>query len=435
MKKTITGFALLLACALLSANSFTPKSLIFSDSYMLRAVGSEANYWNPALINKNRSQVWLPGLNLGVVAGNNAIDLELYNYVMERDYLDDADKQRIMDSMDGRLALNLGSQLPLFGFTVKNVALSSTVKFSAKAAMDEDYLELLLNGNGDGSEIFEFSREDTHLEALSYLDLTLGWGNIRLPLPKALPDIRMGIAVSALGGIGTTNTEDFSGCLSTDLNGLNIRQDLLQRAGAGGWGAKGLAGLYSEPVKHLQVGATLDNILGFINWEMPAFIRNIEGFDWELPPQQFSFHLQADSLYALDLLDGGEGLVETSFEQRDTEPFVTKIPLEMRLAAKYEIKQLALTADYIKGFGNSSETSEQDRFALGAEVRPFRFLSLMLGYGSGNDSYPWRTSCGIGLNLGHVELGLGVQSFKSFYPYYNSKGAGIATYFNIRTPL
>ncbi len=421
MKKTIAIFALLICCALLSANSFTPKSLIFSDSYMLRAVGSEANYWNPALINKNRSQVWLPGLNLGVVAGNNAFDLDLYNYVMGLEYLDDADKQMIMDSMDGRLSLNLGSQLPLFGFTVKNVAISSTVKLSAKSAIDEEYLGLLLHGNGDGSQTFDFSREDTYLEALGYLDLTLGWGNIRLPLPHTLPDIRMGLAVSALGGIGNTSTEEFAGLLTTDLNGLNIRQDLLQRAGAGGWGAKGLVGLYTEPVKNLQVGATLDNILGFLNWE---YLR-----------KEYSFHLQADSLYALDLLDGTEGLVDTQFEEADTDPYVTKIPLEMRLAAKYEIKQLALTADYIKGYGNSSETTEQDRFALGAEVRPFTFLSLMLGFGSGNASYPWRTSCGIGFNLGHVELGLGIQSIKSLYPYYNSKGAGVATYFSIRTPL
>ncbi len=419
MKKLLLPLALLAGCALLSATTFTPKSLLFSDSYMLNARGCDANYWNPARLNKEDGDIWLPGLNLGVVTGNNSIDLNLYNFITREDYLDDADKQRILDAIDERVAGGAGGQAVLFGFTMGNVALTSSVHLATKTAFDEKYLELLLYGNGDGSEVFEFTAENNYAEGLSYLDLTVGVGDIRVPLPEAIPDIKFGFAVSALGGIATTTTKHFEGYLSANLDGLTVSQDITQLAGAGGYGAKGLIGLYSEPVTNLHVGATLDNILGFIKW---GLVR-----------EEFNYHFEADSLYALDLLDGTEGLYTSSFEQTKADPFTTQIPMEMRLAAMYKVKQLSISADYIQGFGDSAETSRQGRFALGAELRPIPILSLFLGYGSPNESYPWRTSIGLGFNFKVIEFGLGIQSIEQFYPGYSSKGIALATYFNIRT--
>ena len=48
MKNNLFAFlaALLLASPLLAFN--TGKSILFADSYMLRAQGVEAAYWNPA---------------------------------------------------------------------------------------------------------------------------------------------------------------------------------------------------------------------------------------------------------------------------------------------------------------------------------------------------------------------------------------------------
>lgn len=419
MKKQILFFALFALCALLSATSFTSKSLLFSDSYMLSARGCDANYWNPALLNKEDGDIWLPVLNLGIYAGNNSIDMDLYNYVMRQDFLEVEDKQRILDAIDERIALNLGGQISLFGFTTGNVAFSSSVHLAAKAAFSEKYLELLLFGNGDGSQVYEFTKENNYLEALSYFDLTVGVGDIRIPLPESVPDIKFGFAVSALGGIGNASTENFDGYLSSNLDGLTLHQDLLLRGGAGGGGVKGLIGLYAEPVRNLHVGATLDNILGFIKW---GLVR-----------EEFSYHFEVDSLYALDLMDGLDGLYLYEEEQHKAEPFTTTIPLEMRLAAMYRTKQISISADYIQGFGDSAGISHQGRFALGAELRPISILSFFLGYGSPNESYPWRTSFGIGLNLEAVEFGLGFQSIEQFYPGYSSKGIAIATYFNIRT--
>ena len=150
MKRIPLLAALIALCALLPATTFTSRSLLFSDSYMLRARGCDANYWNPALLSKEVGDIWLSGLNTGIFIGNNSFDLDLYNFVTREEYLEDEDKQRILDAIDERVASGAGGQVSLFGFTMGNVALSSSAR-GRQAAFDK-VSELLLYGNGDGQQ-------------------------------------------------------------------------------------------------------------------------------------------------------------------------------------------------------------------------------------------------------------------------------------------
>ena len=419
MKKQLLIPLLLLAfTAMLWGTSFTSKSLLVADSYMLRAQGCDANYWNPALLNKETKEIWFPILNLGAHFGNNSLYLDLYNYVMDREYLDEEDKEYILNAFKDNLALSIGGQIALFGFTTGNVALSSSVHLGAKASLDKTYLKLLLYGNGDGSEVYTFDNDATNLEGLGYADITVGVGDIRLPLPESIPDIKFGFSVSALAGILNTTTNDFEGHLSSNLDGFNYQQNVKQLAGAGGFGAKTLLGLYSQPIQNLTVGATLDNLVGFIRWGM---VR-----------EELNVNVHVDSLYAMDLLGDIDNLVGFDVQQEKTDPYTTRLPVEMRFAAKYGIPQASISADYIQGFGDSVQTSSQARFAIGAELRPIPLLSIFLGYGTPTRNYPWRTSLGVGLNLGLIEFGVGLQSIEQFYPGYTTKGVALANYFNIR---
>jgi hypothetical protein len=414
MKKLLLA-SLLFACMLMPAYAFTSRSLLFADSYMLRARGCDANYWNPALLNKADHDIWIPGLNTGVYAGNNTINLDLYNFVMTQDYLEEDDKQRILDAIDDRIAIDLGANVGLFGFTAGSVAISSALHLATKAGFDEQYIKLLLYGNGDGSETYDFTEENNYVQALSYLDLTVGVGNIRLPLPKVIPDIKFGLAVSALGGIGGGGTEEFDGYLSSNIDGFTVHQDIHAKGGAGGYGAKGLIGLYSEPLQGLRVGATLDNILGFIKWEYES--------------READLHLAVDSLYALDI---EEDFYTYEFNESQIDPFTTKLPMEMRLAAMYRIKPVSLSLDYIQGFDRSAATSSRGRFAIGAEIRPWQFLPIQIGCGTGTGDYLWRTSYGLGFDFKAIEFGIGIQSIESLIPSPSTKGIAVATYFNLR---
>ncbi|MGC9362167.1 MAG: hypothetical protein ACP5F3_04480, partial [Candidatus Syntrophosphaera sp.] len=63
MKKSLLLITLLLAVITLPATTFTSKSLLFSDSFMMRAKGCDANYWNPALLNPEYREIKIPVLN------------------------------------------------------------------------------------------------------------------------------------------------------------------------------------------------------------------------------------------------------------------------------------------------------------------------------------------------------------------------------------
>ncbi len=415
MKKLVLAIVILAALLSLSATTFTSKSLLFADSFMLRAQGCEANYWNPALLNPASRGMWIPALNIGLFAGNNSLNLDLYNYVMDREYLDDIDKQKILDAIDGKVAFDLGGQMSVFGIAFGNVGISSSVHYGVRSAFSEQYLELLLYGNGDGTQAYEFTEEDNYFDALSYFDVTLGVGDIALPLPESFPPIKFGASGSILGGIGTAKIEDFHGSFSSDFDGLNVQQDVLLRAGAGGYGFKGMLGMVIEPIPQVKAGITLDNILGFINW---GFVR-----------QDFRAHFAVDSLYVMDIQ---EDFYEQEVTDSEADPFTTMLPMELRLAGLFFTNQVSVSADYIQGFGNAPNISTQGRFAFGLELKPVPFLQIHLGYGTGNDAYPWRMAYGIGVNLKVIEFGLGIQSIENFFPGSSSKGIAFGNYITIR---
>lgn len=414
MKKLILiSLSLMLLCINLSAIK-TAKSLFYSDSYMLRAHGVEAAYWNPAnLIPSKYIDIWLPGLNSGVTISNNSLDLDTYNFVVGQDYLDDAEKQMILDKIDNSLCASSNGNFSVMGYATSNLSFSSSVSYFANASISERYLELLLFGNTDSLYVFDKSQND--LKAIGYTDFTFGAGNFNLPyLPENFPAVRAGFSTSILTGIGSANLEEFNGYLSSSLDGISLHQDLRVKTALGGFGFKGMLGLASNPIPHLELGITLDNLFGFMNWNLVT--------------EETSLHIAADSVYAVDLEDD---FYEETHETTDVESFFTELPPELRMAALWTVKQGSFSVDYVQGFKDSAVTCKTGRLSLGAQILPVTFLPLHFGLGLGNSKYPWRASYGIGLRSKTGELGVSVQSFKTFFPSSKSKGVSIGLYTRI----
>ncbi|HNV62196.1 MAG TPA: hypothetical protein PKN54_04525, partial [Candidatus Cloacimonas acidaminovorans] len=127
---------LLLFCLLFltALNAFnTGKSVFFADSYMLRAKGVEAAYWNPANLQQKKGiDFWIPIMNLGIGINNNSLDLDTYNYVVSRDTLNDIDKQKILNKIDGSLRSALEGNISIVGFAFDNMSLSSSLHLTGK---------------------------------------------------------------------------------------------------------------------------------------------------------------------------------------------------------------------------------------------------------------------------------------------------------------
>ncbi|MDD2597233.1 MAG: hypothetical protein PHO35_07700 [Candidatus Cloacimonetes bacterium] len=412
MKKIV--FCLLLLTLSLSLFA-TPsaKSLFFTDSYMLRASGVEANYWNPALLNANGpTDIWLPILNYGIQLTNNALDLDTYNFFVTRDTLDADDKERLLKNVDGSLAFGLDANVSLFGITMGNTALSAAAHVYGKGKLSEDFMRLALYGNTEDE--YTFSRSSNNASAISYVDITYGIGDLKVPfIPEDWPQIKAGASASLLTGAFSMDTREFNiNFVNNSDVGANLDSELLLRTGKIGAGFKGMFGLFSEITPWLDAGLTVDNIAGFIKWGVES--------------KNHRFYATADSVFVTDL---EEDLFDYDNFEEDTDSYTTQLGTELRLATMYKHRFFNLSADFVQGFSESTVSSKVGRLSLGASLMPLPVLPISLGISLPNSKNPLKVSYGIGLKVMKADFNVAVQSFDSLIPGYNSKGIsfGIAT--------
>ena len=410
MKKLIIFTILYLCLSSLMAMN-TAKSIFFADSYMLRAHGVEANYWNPAKLSPETGMdIWLPLSNFGIFVANNALDLDTYNYVVTRDTLFAAEKERILGSMDGALRLSSGGNMSVFGVTLGPSAISSSVNFYAKGAISEKFIRLALYGNSEDEYIFYESNNNA--SSIAYTDFTYGMGNIRIPgIPEAYPQVMAGFSASLLAGLYSVNTQNYEGYFNTDIDtGANFHQRADLRIGFGGVGFKSMLGFYSEITPYLEAGITLDNLFGAINWNLNT--------------EMYSFYATADSVYAANL---EEDILDYDDTNEEIDSFTTTLPPEMRMAVMYKHKYAVVSMDWVQGFRESAVTNATGRLSFAASFLPTPMLPLSFGISLPSSRIPLKVSYGIGLKIKRTELGMAVQSYDSIIPGSKSKGISFAT--------
>jgi hypothetical protein len=410
MKKLLILCILSLAMTLLMAMP-TAKSIFYADSYMLRSQGVEANYWNPARLQVSQfTDLWLPGVNSAITVSNNALDLDTYNYFVTRDTLLTADKERLLRDVKGKLSAASEASISHFGFTIGNTALSSSTRFFAKANAQEDILRLALYGNVENS--YSFSRASNNVSALAYSDISYGAGDFSLPfLPDKVPAIKAGFSVSLLVGLANLSTEHFSATLSTDEDGgTSAHQEMVLRSSTFGTGFKAMLGMYSELLPGLEAGLTVDNLFGGIRWL---------GANEE---RRYSFAI--DSLFAASIQDDFYSQTQST---EDIDSYGTYLPPELRLAAKYNLGFMDVSADWVQGFEESAVTSSRGRLSCAAGISPLPFLPLSFGIAFPNSVSPLKTSYSIGIYSKLHELAIAVQTYNSILPGYKSKGVSLAT--------
>ncbi len=410
MKKILILALILLSLSALCAIK-TGKSIFYADSYMLRAQGVEAAYWNPAnLVSGKYYDLWLPGVNSGFYVQNNALDLDTYNFVMSQDRLDAADKELILNKLDGSLRGSFNGNSSIFGYAFSNMSISSSLNYMGKVSLSEQYLDILLNGNTQDQYLFDKHLND--ISALSYADITFAIGGFKIPfLPETMPPVRFGVSGSVLAGVGSVHTERYDGYLSSSIDsGISLHQDIKLRTALGGQGFKGMIGFAANPIPDLEVGLTMDNILGSMNWNMFTEDQN--------------YHFEADSVYVSNL---DEDFYSQTRSQQEIDSFSMNLPPELRLGVLWTSPKLSLSTDYVQGFEESMVTSSIGKLSFGARLLPVYFLPLSFGISLGNSQSPFRASYGISFKSETAEIGIAFQSFDSLIPGTKSKGVSFGS--------
>jgi hypothetical protein len=405
---------IILFLILITINSFaygftSSRSLAFSDSYGLRAIGADALYWNPASLNARQKTFDIPITNLQFHLENNGFNIHTYNEISGH-YLDDALKEKILSGFKGHLGFESSMHTTILGTTFGKFGLGIGVNASASGKLSKQYLNLLLYGNQEDQEI-TFTQKHNDAEGIVYSDLTIGSGDYEISklIPSyaenELPPITFGASLSLLTGIKGFEVSSFRGHFSAGDDGINLVQDIVVKEGTLGFGYKGMVGFKSQPMDHLEVGLTIDNILGNIKWSGDNKIH------YE--------HVDVDSVYIADL---DNDIFDPTDSTANYGTFTTKLPAEMNISFLYQLKMASVSLDWKQGFKESFITSRQPRISLGAEYLPSKIVPIQFGYSLPNKFESYQFSYGLGMRLPHFEFGIAVQSSHALVPCNLSRG-------------
>lgn len=411
-KYILLGLCLLITCVVNATQ--TANSLPLSGSFLLRARGLDALYWNPAFLEKGYSEIGLPLFNQSYQVSNNSFDIDTYNYISGK-YLTDKDKRRLLDNIDKAIVLNANTHVMLLGFDYGNTAFASSFHGSSRAKVSEDYVSLLLMGNEEPD--YQFGKKDNQISAISYQDFTIGIGGIELSnLIKVnyMPEVKFGVATSVLMGLGVLETDYYKGVFHSGFDGMSLSQDLVLKTGIGGIGHKSLISFVNQPIDHLTLGMSLDNVLGYIKW----FGRT----------DATHYTIQSDSIYASDLQSD---LFEQSNTTKSVNSFVTKLPPEFRLGALINYNDVNLSVDWVQGFANSQITSSIGSISLGSEYYITPQIPIRAGLKFGNRDFPWSLSYGTGYKGRYLDFGFGLQTFSALIPGKHTQGIAFASSISI----
>ncbi|MDD2331493.1 MAG: hypothetical protein PHI68_02440, partial [Candidatus Cloacimonetes bacterium] len=216
-------------------------------------------------------------------------------------------------------------------------------------------------------------------------------------------------------GNAGVNTKSYDCFFSSNLDGLNVNQDITLGTGFAGGGFKANLGLASEVFPGMHLGMTVDNILGFISWGAVT--------------EDLHYNVRIDSVYVSNLEDD---LYVESHETNDSGNWKTKLPIEIKMSALYQLPRANISLDWVQGTDNSLFTSKISRWSMGSELELTKNIPIHLGVAFGNSESPWRMSYGIGLKTKISEFGIGFQTYESMFPGLGSKGVSLATYMNLR---
>lgn len=397
----------------LSLTAITPTSpsMMYGYSYMQRARGVHAIYWNPANVGRPVPWSWdLTILDTGFGMRNNAFDIKTYNDISGK-YLNEQDKDDILDTLDGKLRVSGEFSMVQAAIAWDRTGLSIGTHARAFTEVTDEYMSLLLKGNEFG-QTYVFDKDDNGVGMVAYTDITYTYAKHTLQqyIPYLartdFPTVYVGFSTSLLIGYAGTSTSSFDGHFLAGTDGIGIRHNVNMQYGAGGFGFKGMVGFSSDVTDNLSMGLTVDNILNFITWkgtieERSAYVEAEESYLNELDSDVFQ---QADSTRSIDFY-------ETTF------------PVEIGLGALYRFSdRFNVSLDWHQAFERSVGTTPDPIIALAGEFFITPHVPVRLSVVPLNGTDPYMVGYSVGYWSRRFEIDFGFGASGAVLPLEKAKG-------------
>jgi hypothetical protein len=421
------------------------RRLGLGGAYVAVARGVRSVNVNPANLALPRDRkLSIELFSFGGGIGNNAIPLDLYNDVNGGTRWTDAQKQKILDAVEGgKLDIAAAFEvLPLFNVAYDRFALTVVGQGAAKGTIPPEPIDLLLFGNrlgqrfsldaagGSGWGIIGVQLSASHPFTIS--QRMIRW------LPRNWRQIAVGGTVKILHGLAFAGVERSSGFVETREGGIAAEGEFItRRAGfnrpsKGGSGFALDLGVAAQPDERLSVSLVLQNLLGQMIWQDDVLRERVA--------------FGAEAATAADLLADGDGDDTGAFERLfnagiDTtdasfvDPrgrwvpgfsFTTDYPALMRMGAAYQVRprDLLLAFEYEQGFNDNPGVSKTPRLSIGGEYTPRDFLALRMGFAAGG-VFGRVSSLGLGLRAKAFRFDVASAVQEAFLPN-NAEGVGFA---------
>jgi hypothetical protein len=349
------------------------------------ARGVDAAAWNPAAL------AFSPGVSMGLAGvaldlHNNSFTLGRYNEVSGAT-LSEADKERLLaDIPAGGFRLDAAASAGALGVQIGRFALTSGATAAGRGNLDRDFFDLVLFGNELGQTV-DFA--DTWGEGFAVGELALSWGQ---PVYEgSLGRLAVGASVAYLQGLYEMHVEESYGSVTTGMTEIAGEAYVAAVTSDGGSGyGLDLAAAWQAP-GGWSLGLALDNALGQLEWTGTT--------------ERTELRVTATEINALN--DDLEDAVADSDTTYAVGGYQTDLPRRLRLGAAHDGGTLLLAADYVQGLDDRAGASTTPQLNLGAEWRPFGWLTPRAGLSLGGAAGVG-VAGGLGLDLAFWQLDVAV---------------------------
>jgi len=408
----------LIILGLTSSLPHNPRALALSNAYTSIAFGFDAPLYNPANLGSPKNPKFssrilngwvIPLTPVGILGiyptYNSSFSLsEIDSYFYSGRYLDDATKQKILNSIPNKgFSMGLDAGIGILELSFKNFAFSLRAFSGTKNRIPKDVFDLILFGNKLGEEYNYL--ENLRIETLSYGTLTLSYGRM---VSFGETPISLGVGFRSMGGLFYGVVDEAKGSLDTrDTTHFDAFGDIKFKGGLGGYGFGLDFGILSE----------LSN-----GWSFSLAVLNANrGMNWKIEAMEGALSFRAESLSVINVITKELDTLVTSTSEIDTLKSIrSALPSFLRIGVAGRLNpNILLVADIVNGLSNTPLSSTTPELCVGLEYSGIDFLTMRAGLALGGQE-GFIISYGFGSSIWGLHLDVGVQNIRGIFLW--SKG-------------
>jgi len=376
--------------------------------------------------------IYLLGVNAGY--SQNWLSLKEIKDLETVDTLDDVDKQRLLNKLNGPFLLTTQTDLYAPLFTAGKFAFSLGAHVLGYVKFPKDMFSLLLYGDSL-NRLYDLSGLGTQM--LAYGEVASAFTfPIRVPdflgvYPDEGRTLWLGLSLAYLHGMYYVQLEDTRGqfLVTTGVDALLDTARFwtagIPQPGSGnaafqlspaGVGMTERISLATQIDPRFGLSLSLDNPYGWINW-----YRDVRSGYAYFRLDNFQLSDVTDPTRAGQIVDS---LIQDTVVEQWGGTLVTRLPVTLRVGLRYKDPHTPLSAfmDYTQGFAQTAWTSKTPQVGFGLEYLPVFFWPLR-AYVAFGGNVGWALGLGTGIQAGTFRLQLGYMSHRGVFT--SAKGENV----------